>query len=752
MTAAVQPEAGTTPETRTIATIRGDGYPDLGRDPKAMVRYVQRLLADGDADAATRFREATRNLLFADGRQHIDWSLREKTWRDSPTADHQIRVTMNYIRPILRSRAQRLLSAELSWRAIPRNNTHEERDRAAVATNFLDARWRGEDMDAKARQAIFLADNCGVAYFKKFWNPSIGPLTTATMVSPHPITGEPMTYPVDAGGQILADDQGNPLEGTELGYRYRPGDTDSTVRTIFNVRVNPDAQGMQPGEGFRWLIDSEVVPLAVVRERWGARADKVQSSEGVGMMRQYERLVRNVAGLPGSTVNDQGTSRSGDKIPNKDLTLYSEYWEAPTDLMPRGRLIVLAGDELLYPIPGQDEEGLPQGIVPFVAVYSEQKPLDSGGRPVVNDLIAPQRVINAQWGAIIMEQALSGPGQWAMFDIPGLSDQLTNAPAAHIKIPMQSAFANRGIGELVQRINPAQTSPDRWRMVQEAKATMFDIGAFHEIQRGQVPPGVDSGIAVQLLQEAENGQMHDSVRGLKRAFIQWGRLTGQLAKWGYGDHEERWLPQQRPDLDYLVDSITGADLPDFDTIDIDLEGFRPNSQAALNAEIKEAMAQGWIDPRKGLQQMDLGRGIKGAFESQTRHYGRARRENLAIQKQQYQVIPPPPGTPMAALGVVGSFLHPDGASFMLPEDDDHLIHIDVHQEVALDDTRPTEERTAALMHIAEHRAIVRQQLMAQAAAQQDAQGAAGRRQPQDGSQSPKSTPPSSPQGTSDAEV
>lgn len=707
MTTAVQPATPSAPPSLT--EIRGAAYPAPGSPPPLLVRYVQLLLQDGDQDATARYRKVTQNLLFADGRQHIDWSLREKAWKEAPSADGRIRVTMNYIRPILRSRTQRLMSSELSWRAIPHSNAHEERDRAAVATNLLDARWHGSEMDAKTRQAIFLADCCGVCYFKQFWNPTIGPLTGATILAPHPITGQPTPYPVDAQGQVLADDQGNPLEGNDLGFRYRPGDTDTAIRTIFNIRLNPDAQGLEPNEGLRWLLDAEVVPISVVKERWGPRAAKVQATQGVGMMRQYERIVRSIANRPTTSNNDLLTGRDGQQIPDKDTTLYVEYWEAPSDTMPQGRLLIVAGEELLFPRPELgDQEGLPQGILPFVVVYSERRPLDPFGRPVVDDLIAPQKVINSQWGAILEEQALNGPGQWAMFDIPGLSDQVTNLSAAHIKIPMQSAFANRGIGDLIQRINPGQSAPDRWRMLQEAKATMFDIGAFHEIQRGQVPPGVDSGIAVQLLQEAENGQMHDSVRGLKQSLIQWGRQTGKLAKWGYGEHEERWIPQQRPDLGYLVESVTGLDLPDFDTLTIDLEGFRPSSQAALNAEIKDAMTQGWIDPRRGLQMMDLGRGIQGAFESQGRHYSRARRENLAIQKGQFQMIAHPKNSPLEGMPAL---IHPEDQSpFLLPADDDHLIHIDTHQEIALDDTRPWHERQTALMHANEHRLILQSQM------------------------------------------
>jgi hypothetical protein len=621
---------------------------------------------------------------------------------------------MNYIRPILRSRSQRLMSSELKWRAIPRSNAHEERDRAVVAGNLLESRWHSSEMDAKARQALFLADCCGVAYLKQFWNLNIGPLTVATVIAPHPATGEPTPYPVDQDGNLLADDAGNPLEGVDLGFKYRPGDTDTALRTIFNIRTNPDAQGLEPNEGFRWLTDSEVVPISVVKERWGDRAKAVQSVQGIGMMRQYERIVRSIAGRPGTTSNDLLTGRDGMKIPDKEMTLLTEYWEAPTESMPMGRLIVVAGEELLYPQSGEPE-GLPQEVVPFVAVYSERRPLDGYGRPVVDDLVAPQKVINSQWESILEEQGLSGAGQWAMFDIPGLSDQVTNQSAAHIKVPIQSAFANRSISELIQRINPASVSPDRWRLIDAAKATMFDIGAFHEIQRGQVPPGVDSGIAVQLLQEAENGQMHDSVRGLKRSFIGWGRQTLKIARWGYGEHEERWIPQQRPDLGFLVESVKGVDLPDPDTIDIDLEGFRPSSQAAFNAEVKEAMEKGWLDPQKGMQLMDLGRGIEGAYESQGRHYARARRENLALEKGEFQIIPPPEGTPQQALGVIAAFIHPDGGSFLLPQDDDHLIHVDCHQEIALDDTKPLKTRQATLLHIEEHRSILRQQIQAQAA-------------------------------------
>ena len=692
-------------QSQALRETRGEAYPPPGSPAKTVVGYVQRLLKDGDADALVRYKRATHNLLFSDGRQHIDWNLRDKGWRDAPAHEGRVRVVMNYIRPILRARMQRLMSGQLSWRAIPNSNAHEDRDRATVATNLLESRWNTTNVESKVRSAGWLAFNCGSAFLKPFWNPDLGTLVTALVRLPHPVTKQLTDYPVDAQGQPLVDPEtSDPL--TEGGFTYRPGDTDTAVRSIFNIRLNPDAFGLTPAEGFRWLIDSEVLPISVVKERYGEKAKNVQTVAGVAQLKQFEGLIRTVGRKSNLRAgNDLMAGRGGKQIPDKELTLLSEYWEAPTESLPGGRLIVVAGDELI------DDIELPQGTVPHVPIYDERRLFDGYGRPTVDDLVHPQKVINKQWALLLEEQALSGIGQWAMFDVPGLSDQITNMSAAHIKIPVANALANRSIGDIVQRV-PSQTNiGDRSAVMDLALRVMFDIGAFHEIQRGQVPPGVDSGIAVQLLQESENGQLADAVATLKDSLVEWGRQTLRLARWGYGDHEERWIPVERPDLGFLLESVSGTDLPDPDTISIDIEGFRPHSQAAFSAEIKEAMAQQWIDPRQGMKLLDLGRGIEGAFESEGRHYARARGENLSIERGDVALIEAPEGTPLAG---TPALIHPEDSSpYLLPMNDDHEVHIRLHEEILLDDTKPWPLRQAIAIHIAEHQSML-QLLTAQA--------------------------------------
>lgn len=680
------------------------------------VNWVQRQMGDGEFDAIGRYKLATQHLLFADGRQHLDWALREKIWMDTPTLDGKTRVTMNYIRPILRARVQRLTSPTMTWRATPKSNDYAERDRATVGANILEDRWQKCDLEAKVRNGLWLAFGCGASWLKTFWNPKIGSLRVATLRVPHPQTGVLTDYPVDRDGQPQMDPEGNPVE--DGAFQYRPGDVDTAIRSLFNIRINRDAQGLDEADGFRWLIDTEVCPISVVKEKYGAAAAKVSTVSGITTIRNYESIVRSITAPYGTiTGNDLLTGRDGGRIPDRELTLLSEYWESPSETLPNGRLIVVAGNELMW-----DGE-LPQGIVPYVPLYDERRPFDPYGRATTRDLISPQKVLNQQLGLVLQEQALSGVGQWIGYDLPGLFDQVTNVAGGHVRVPMHSSVINKPVGEVLQKIGPTSVSPDRWRLIELVQKIMFDIGSFHEIQRGQVPPGVDSGIAVQLLQEAESGQLADAVQQLKKSLVQWGRHQLRVAKWGYGSDEERYLPVHRPDLEFMVESVNGTNVPDPDDIDIDLEGFKPQSQAALRADIKDFTEKGWMTPQQGLQLMDLGRGIEGAFASQTRHYAKARKENLAFQKNQITAQQGPPGqNGMPQI----RFVNQDGSDVFLPDDDNHQIHIDVHEEIILDTDQPWEIRQMLIEHVEDHRQAMAPPPQLNVPQAEAAAGAAGR--------------------------
>jgi len=690
--------------TAALAKSRGKDYPPPSADQKVKADYVAKLHALGEPDALARYRQAVHNLLYYGGRQWIDWTRTDKNYKDIPNPTGEPRCTLNYIEPILHSRIARLTSSSLSWRVVPETNSYDEKDKGKVAVDFLNATWKRSDMDFKVQRSFLIAFCAGVMAFKSFWNKSIGRSTPATkFFEQQPIfnqeTGaiEPQ-QPI----QQYVDIDGNPVESEGEAAKIRPGDTDTSVRTIFNIRLNPEAQGWTVAEGFRWAIDSDVVPLSTAKELFPAIADKIGPLESNESSLTYEKIAQGTvrSGTSTSTNPFVGRQSSGGTT-QADMAVIREYWEAPCDYFKQGRLLVVVGGVCAYDGP------FPDGIFPYSPLFDTPGTFTPWGRASVNTMISPQNVINRQWSAIVAQADADGIGRYVAWGVPGVPDQITSASQKVIQIPLRTSIANRPIGDVFRRLEPGQVSPDRWKLIEQAKIALFDVGAWHEVTRGQIPPGLDSGVAIERLLESEAGSLKGSVDALKRTYITWARHQLTIAKKNYGADETRWIPVDRPDLGYMVEGVTGDKLPDPESLVLELENFRPQSEAAMRAEVKELMQLQVIPPREGLKMMDLGRGLDAVFDTATRHYSRARKENLNFQTGDVKEI---------MVEGFPTFLHvEDGSPFLLPQDDDHSIHIDVHNEVALDDSQAWPVRQAMLMHIATHRQAVMQQTLQQAA-------------------------------------
>lgn len=696
-----------------LAKTRGKEYPAPNAPAKLKADYVTKLHGTGESDALARYRQATHNLLYYSGRQWIDWHKSERTWKDLPNPAGEPRSTLNYIEPILHARVARLMSSSMSWRVVPETNSYEEKDRGKVAVDFLNATWKRSDMDFKSQRSLLIAFCAGVMAYKSFWNKNLGRATPATKFFPQPPIVDQATGSIVPQQPVeqYVDLDGNPVPTEDLAAKIRPGDTDTAVRTVFNIRLNPEAQGWTVAEGLRWCIDSEVVPISTARELFPAIADQISPLESNESSLTYERIAQGtIRGGTSTSANPFVGKQSSGGVTQGEMAVIREYWELPSDYFKEGRLIVSVGGAVAY------DGKFPDAVFPYSPLFDTPGTFTPYGRPCVNTMVSPQNVINRQWSAIVAQADADGIGRYVSWAIPGVPDQITSGSNRVIQVPMRTSAANRPIGDIFQRLQPGQVSPDRWKMIEEAKTALFDVGAFHEVTRGQIPPGLDSGVAIERLLESEAGSLKSAVDSLKRTFLTWARHQLTIAKRNYGNDESRWIPVDRPDLDYMVESVSGEKLPDPESIVLELENFRPQSEAAMRAEVKELMQLGVLPPREGLKMMDMGRGLDAAFDSATRHYSRARKENLCFQRGDVAEVKGPDGFP--------TFMHPEDQSpFLLPQDDDHVIHIDVHNEVALDDSQPWPVRQAVLMHIAEHRQAGMVQQQQADAMQIQAQGA-----------------------------
>lgn len=690
--------------------VKGANYPLPDAAAGVKKAYLDKLWGENEAAALMRYQQATKNICYLNGRQRISWSKRTKSWEDLPlVTDATTPPTFNYLQPICRARTQRMLGGPVQFGVKPESNALEASDRAQVAKRFFSGRWAQTGMRDKQATGLWLAYTCGLTALKSIWNPDIGPIVHASMQEPQ--VGEDGQVVLDETGQpsireIFVDENGQPVESKEEAYQYRAGDTDTALRTLFNLRLNPEAQGWTSAEGLRWLIDREVVPVSVAREKFPQCAEHIHASPGAQQGLTYERMaaasvVQRVVST-GAVPNSQGSAKQDDQT-----TVLQEYWELPTSLFPGGRLIQMAGEYCVY------DGDFPDGVFPYTPLFDETAPLSPWGRPSLNDMLPLIDLINRQWASIDAEFQSAGVGEFVTWDVPGIVQQLTEEGRKVMRVPMRPALMNRSINDVFRRIEPPNVGGDRWRIIEMALRALFDIAMYHEVTRGQVPPGVDSGVAIEKLIEQETGQLAKAMRAQEASIISWARNQLAIARSRYNDDVERWIPVDRPDMGYLVEAVSGEDLPDPETITVELENFRPYHESAQRAELMELFQAQVIGPRQLLKGLDMGTGYSAVADSQSRHYARARLLQLKIERGEFQIQP----HPLEEAGFGLQVLTAEGHPFVLADDDDHAIHMEVLDEVILDETQPWEVREVAMLVKSERRAILT------LAAQQQAQPA-----------------------------
>lgn len=713
---AIEPLA---PPPPSLAVVRGEAYPPVEAEEGRKLQWVRGLLQATDAEHLQRCRKASFNLLQSHGRQWLAWSTKGKHWEETPVDPNEVRVVMNYIRPILRARTRRLLPSRIDYQITPDSSSADARDKAIVGERFLAAQFSRLDLHQKVDQALELAYCCGLSFLQPFWNPTTGAPSPAQLYLEVPATDEQGQPVVDPNtGQPATQQQlvyvnvaGEPVETANEAFWFRPGDVDVSVRSVFNVRWNPEAKGFTSGDGLRWLIDMEPIPVADARLQFPEYVVKIQPSATADAYLTYERL--GAAASQGRTQLAKGNSQAAGQ--DGATCMLVRYWELPTPHFPNGRLIVLAGDCVVF-----DGEFPTGGSLPYIPIYDEPAPLTAGGRPCVDDMIGPQAVINEQWGAITRASRLVGVGQFVTLQAPGMPDRVTNEDGAIIALPNR-IVAGRKIGDVFQKLDQSSVPSDRWQIIEQAEKALYNVGSYHEVSRGQVPPGVDSGIAVRQLLEQEEGQMAKSIAALRASLVMLGRQLLTIARWGYQPGDTRWIPVDRPDLGFQIEEVDGAKLPDPERALLSLDGFRAQSEAEQRAEIKEAVELGMLSPQEARRSLDLKRGVSSLMDSESRHYARARQINLWIEKGEVQVQPvlDPNGQPLPDPKTNGAMpllqsVTPSGLPCVNPDVDRHDLHLFVLEELILDETKPPPVRAVAQQVFSERMEILRGRAMAAA--------------------------------------
>lgn len=384
-----------------------------------------------------------------------------------------------------------------------------------------------------------------------------------------------------------------------------------------------------------------------------------------------------------------------DTQPNGILVL--RYWALPSKRHPNGRLVTVAGGEIIEDAKHtKDKFPFDYKKLPFIDFHHVRIPGQFAGQTMMQDLWASQfdydhtRSKMAEARALAVSQKLLSPDG----ALEGLS-RLTNRPGEiiHYKSMM---------GQKPEYLQQPTLPNFIFTTKDDALREMQDISNIHDVSRGQAPGSMPAS-AVTLLQAADDTAAGVVIAGLEASMARYGQYHLRLVQqfWKEKRTVKTWSESddyQSAGL-YIHDQFQGTDIDGAtDVIAVPGSGAPRSKQATADLVLTLAREQLITDPDFIMKNLDMP-GMAPLQMVGDKAKKQAERENMRY------------------IALLGKEENEDTTS-RLPEAESwhtHEAHIATHN-----DFRMTEEfeglpdwvRIAVAEHVTEHERLMQEVQMA----------------------------------------
>lgn len=341
--------------------------------------------------------------------------------------------------------------------------------------------------------------------------------------------------------------------GNVLFHWYRDPNLGAMVDVVPPFEVFPDPHAKKFRD-CRWLI----------HERFMSEEDAWDLFDGLDGV-DYTALRTTSANTSDSPLEHRAYTESlGFGAQNLEGIRLRWYHEKPTKRNPKGAYIAFTETGIVWEADAYPHE---HGQLPFTHAGHIERTSSKWHASIVDYLRGPQDSLNRREALIEENLGIAAGGKWW---VPfGL--ELEAEPDA---LPRQILKGTGGTpSQKPEWIQPSVL--DSWVLddVNRVDAYMRDMAGQHEVSQGGVPGRVESGQAIQLLQEQDDSVMKDTIHSIEEALSTGFRYSLQDAK-EYGDAEEfirvydqhgtvevLQFTQEQIDLDVQIDVKITTSLP-----------------------------------------------------------------------------------------------------------------------------------------------------------------------------------------------
>lgn len=556
----------------------------------AMVGYVKQELERRRQERLVFELQWQLNINFLEGNQYCDINVSLGEIQEIDRAFWwQEREAYNHIAPIVETRLAKLSRVRPSMMVRPATSDLSDISTAKVCTTIIKAAYRKLAMKVAIHTGTAWAELTGTVLYKDAWDAK--------------------------AGQVLGVLDGEPVCEGDLSNYVCP-----------SFEFFPDSCYASDLDACRSVIHAKAYHVDDIEEIWNVKVDG----------KAVDTLNLNTTSIGTGGLGYTANVPRASAVTRPDHEIVTEYYERPSRRYPEGRLIVTAGDHLLYygDMPHKiGEDG--KHDFPFARQVCIERPGCFWGISIIERLIPIQRAFNAVKNRKheFLNRAAIGVtfAEEGSVDIDDLQEDGLS--------PGKVIIYKRGFSP-PRQMEAQQTPPSFSQEENDLVQEFILISGVSEISRNSAAPtGAGSGVALQLLTEQDDTRLSLTAENIRFAMVKkakhWLRLYKQFA---VGPRLERLIGEKN---DVLLAQWSASDITSDDVIP-DTENELSQTPAQRKQMVFDLMQAGlFIDPETGhmsnrmrskvLEALDMGN-WEAIDDIEDLQATGAQRENQMIQE------------------------------------------------------------------------------------------------------------------------
>lgn len=533
---------------------------DDPKNEKDILRWLQSELGYLEQENEPRIRVMRRNLALYKGIQYQELESRiDARDRGNDRAQVVRKIVCNHLYDLAKNRASRLLKFKPAVAILPTNDELSDKVAAKVTKQLLDHIWYTQDFEGKIQtQLVTNALVMGEAYLFIDWNEQKGDLNPAYVEASKKHDGKvPL---LDDNGEITKDAQGNEIY---IDRPVRVGDVEYKVALASEVLL----QKRQKFVDVDYCFSRELVHVQELRVRYPDCASKIKDLDA--QVYDYEKMELRPA--------------RGEQV------VYT-LWHRRSGMMDKGRKIVFIRDQVLEntELPFSHEQ------LPFVRFTDIDYPGELYGVSFFENIKPLTGTYNNLTNMLVRNIVMASHPKWMVPAGSVALDRLGNdMTIVQYKGPQPPVLAT------------AATVPgDVFSFREKLKEEFQQISGVFGVSRGEPPPGIKAGVALQFLAEQESERYNELVLKYNDLIVGIAQMTLAVAGDYYDESDERMVRVLGKNNEWMTKFFDVAYLEKDYDIRIQNSSALPRSVAARTQTLLD-LNERFPDQFSGEQVIDL---------------------------------------------------------------------------------------------------------------------------------------------------